>query len=467
MRRQSRAISALSPLTSPSKAFVSIAKSKMLKYAHKKKMHEANYLKRKADEALGQVISPGRLKRERRAVEETVIMDPVVAQRQDDTLIFVELSDWVACRLKAPCGIRGCTHPLEQTSAPVFEGHFVSFKAQCNPGGHRHTICNSDQTKVLTKKRASVGQEHKEDMRTGHHPINVRSVLSHCLAGHDQHDAELCELMMCGRAMESSMWFRLAPKVWKAVRVTFDRSALEVQNIIKALPDWSMVVDAGWSNRGFAAQHCSLPIVWYENQMVVMHEVLSKPTKRKGKVIRPGNYPKGSSGAMEAEGLRRVLRHLHAIGLLQTAKNVILDKDSGATKVILEDPNCSHIQIRYDPGHIKKSLVGQLLKLFGEQTRYTCLAHRVGSWFMSLLKQAEAKYPNGEAQEAERQSYFVELWNHVPTHFATAPCLPGCPCAFVPAERVSESDLGVFAKFGVDLTRYMPASQVCIVFVLL
>ncbi len=133
----------------------------MLTHAHKKKMHDANYLKRKADEALGQVISPGRLNRERRAVEETVIMDPVVVQRQDDTLIFVELSDWVACRLKAPCGICGCSHSLEQTSAPLSEGHFVSFKAQCNPGGHRHTISNSDQTKVLTKKRASVGQEHE------------------------------------------------------------------------------------------------------------------------------------------------------------------------------------------------------------------------------------------------------------------------------------------------------------------
>ena len=44
----------------------------------------------------------------------------------------------------------------------------------------------------------------------------------HCLAGHDQRDAELYELMMCGRAMESSMWFRLAPKVWQAVRVTVD-----------------------------------------------------------------------------------------------------------------------------------------------------------------------------------------------------------------------------------------------------
>jgi hypothetical protein len=152
-------------------------------------------------------------------------MDPVVSQRQDDTLIFVQLFDWVACRLKAPCGIRGCSHPLEQTSASVFEGHLVSFKAQCTPGGHRHTISNSDRTKVRTKKRVSVGQEHKEDMRTGHHPINMCAGCCHIVLPHDQRDAEPYELMMCGRAMESSsMWFRLAPKVGKAVRLTAPRS---------------------------------------------------------------------------------------------------------------------------------------------------------------------------------------------------------------------------------------------------
>ena len=52
--------------------------------------------------------------------------------------------------------------------------------------------------------------------------MHVCLELRHCLAGHDQRDAELYELMMCGRAMESSMWFRLAPKVWQAVRVTVD-----------------------------------------------------------------------------------------------------------------------------------------------------------------------------------------------------------------------------------------------------
>ena len=119
--------------------------------------------------------------------------------------------------------------------------------------------------------------------------MHVCLELRHCLAGHDQRDAELYELMMCGRAMESSMWFRLAPKVWKAVRVTFDRSALEVQTIIKALPEWSMAVDAGWSSRGFAARPCSLPIVWYENQRVALHELVPKPTQRKGKIMRPGN----------------------------------------------------------------------------------------------------------------------------------------------------------------------------------
>ena len=45
--------------------------------------------------------------------------------------------------------------------------------------------------------------------------------------------------------------------------MTVDRSALEVptliealQTLVEALPEWSMAVDAGWSNRGFAAQPC-------------------------------------------------------------------------------------------------------------------------------------------------------------------------------------------------------------------
>jgi hypothetical protein len=149
IRRQSRAISALSPLTSPSKAFVSIAKSKMLTHAHKKKMHEANYLKRKAEEALGQVISAGRLKRERRTVEETVIIG---SGRCAATRRHAHLRG--AVRLgrvppQGPCGICGCSHLLEQTSAPLFEGHSVSFKAQCNPGGHHHTISNSEQNNLF------------------------------------------------------------------------------------------------------------------------------------------------------------------------------------------------------------------------------------------------------------------------------------------------------------------------------
>ena len=78
--------------------------------------------------------------------------------------------------------------------------------------------------------------------------------------------------------------------------MTVDRSALEVptliealQTLVEALPEWSMAVDAGWSSRGFAAQPCSLPIVWYENQRVALHELVPKPTQRKGKIMRPGN----------------------------------------------------------------------------------------------------------------------------------------------------------------------------------
>ena len=91
---------------------------------------------------------------------------------------------------------------------------------------------------------------------------------------------------------------------------------------------------------------------------MVHHEVLSKDILRRDKVIIPGNY-QGSS--MEPEGLRRALKYLHSKGILALASDIVMDKDSSATRTVTDMIDiCSHLTVRYDPGHIKKSLVGQL-----------------------------------------------------------------------------------------------------------
>ena len=66
---------------------------------------------------------------------------------------------------------------------------------------------------------------------------------------------------------------------------------------------------------------------------------------------------------MEGSALRKTLTELQRTGILEYCKNIIVDRDSQSTKIINENDDCKHIVIRYDPGHIKKSLVNTLLKV--------------------------------------------------------------------------------------------------------
>jgi hypothetical protein len=60
--------------------------------------------------------------------------------------------------------------------------------------------------------------------------------------------------------------------------------------MIEESKEWSMVADTGWGSRGRTAVHGSLPLVWYEQKMIVLHQVMSKDISKNGKVTNPGNY---------------------------------------------------------------------------------------------------------------------------------------------------------------------------------
>ncbi len=160
--------------------------------------------------------------------------------------------------------------------------------------------------------------------------------------------------------------------MWEKTILTFQESSDSVIAMIKKECEdgkhWTIVSDGGWVNRGWTAMHCSLPICWFEKKLVVWHEVMSKDVMRRDRTIKKGNY-EGSSGGMEPEGLRRALRYLHEKGILTLASDIVMDKDSSATKTVEELKICKHLTLRYDPGHVSKSLVNQLLKLFGEQNQ--------------------------------------------------------------------------------------------------
>ena len=230
-------------------------------------------------------------------------------------------------------------------------------QCEANPC-HQQTIANSSELKVERKERSDGGKK----ANSGVYEINLRSVFAHTYAGHDKESVKMFETIMMGGGMHGSQWSRLQPLVFQAVTLEFNESAGEVWKMIQASDEWTVQSDTGWSNRGRTAYHGSLPIIWHEKQLIVLHVVLSKDIESDGEVKKAGNY-EGSSGGMEGTALKQVLRELHTRQLLQKCSNIVMDKDSTSTSIINQLAICQHITIRYDPGHAKKSFVNQLLKV--------------------------------------------------------------------------------------------------------
>jgi hypothetical protein len=281
---------------------------------------------------------------------------PIVGPRQDTRLVLVELSEYIASQLKlgcnfvSPSGSR-CSAQLSQTGEDASDGYVMKVDVSCRQG-HIGTISNTTGEKV-----GQVGcpkNVNSPDLRTGHHALNVRAVIAHTIASHGYTSTSLSDTILMGHHMYPGQWNNLQSKIWEATTLVFKDSATRVQNMLKDTKEYSTVSDMGWLTRGWTARHGSLPIMWYEQKLIIMHPVLSDIT-REGKITIPGNYS-GSSGGMESCALQQCIQHLESIGVLRLCKNIIMDKDSSATKTIRGLSICNHISIRYDPGHVKKSL---------------------------------------------------------------------------------------------------------------
>ena len=124
-----------------------------------------------------------------------------------------------------------------------------------------------------------------------------------------------------------------------------------------------------------------------------------------------------------------------------------MDRDSTATKLVNDSPLCGHLTIRYDPGHIKKSLVNQMLKVFKPKTKYESFAYRLGDWFMQIY--SRVKSGKKEEDITDVQEEFTKLWKHTTRHYSTEDCDPECPCQKSPASDKQDDD--IHATFLADV----------------
>lgn len=191
--------------------------------------------------------------------------------------------------------------------------------------------------------------------------------------------------------------------------------------------------DMGWHKRyGFNSDLGRFCVYNFNLDEIIYGGVKNKGRlmELNGKVheVAQSNYD-GSSKGMEASALEDFLNWSSEKLLLPKISIVCCDKDSSVHKLLSEDPRCKHIELLYDPGHMKKSFQGSLMKIFGQSKATESFASRMASWMMRSLSEAKAKH--GADREAMKIE-FIGLMNEMVPHYTRARCPVNCPCYGIP-----------------------------------
>jgi hypothetical protein len=151
---------------------------------------------------------------------------------------------------------------------------------------------------------------------------------------------------------------------------------------------------------------------------------------------------------MEAAALEDFLNWAQSMNILAKISATCCDKDSSMHKLLLEDERfvycslfywnliirCKHIELTFDPGHVKKSFEGSLRKLFGKSKVYQLFASRIANWFMRAICEAKSRFPNQrsliESEFRRRMSYLIPHYTNV--------CSKACPCQVPPLVDATE-----------------------------
>ena len=116
---------------------------------------------------------------------------------------------------------------------------------------------------------------------------------------------------------------KYADSVAKATKEVFDEFLLACRKKITDKSKVSVILDAGWSHRGWWAKECTVICLNEENGLPIGVKHIKKDE----------NY-KGSSKGMEGFGVLEIMKELKNDGI--TVSNILHDKDSSTLKHAME-----------------------------------------------------------------------------------------------------------------------------------
>lgn len=255
-------------------------------------------------------------------------------------------------------------------------------------------------------------------------PINVQFAASTFASGISPTKIDSFQVSMGLVPLNRSTNYNLAQLVWTAADRVSEKSFESVAKYFQEHPDLSIIVagDGAWAKRGWTSSQGVYVAIDFTTKKVIKVIVLEheRTYMKDGTTLvvrRTGSYG-GTSGGMEIEGLRQVLSWLSQHKLLSRVTTWVTDKDSSVTEELATREDTKHIQIVYDPGHIKKSFKGQLMKLFGSGERYKKFPTRLSAFFMRLIKRSEAEHPK---DPANMKKTFLQYWDSFIRMFLSFP----------------------------------------------
>jgi hypothetical protein len=234
-------------------------------------------------------------------------------------------------------------------------------------------------------------------------------------------------------------FYNLSKKCWVAAKKVFtDSQASLLNDLLQLSEDIVISFDMGWHKRyGFNSDLGRFCVFNFNLRKIIFGGVKNKGREAGGHEVMKSNYT-GSSKGMEQSALEDFITWSAANGLLPLIKIACCDKDSSTHKLLREDSRCSHIELLYDPGHIKKSFQGSLMKIFGTSKALESFAPRLASWMMRSLSEAKSF---GGTDRSAIQEKFTSLMSYMIPHYTRAVCPVQCPCHAIPHYSVQEFEL--------------------------
>ena len=106
-------------------------------------------------------------------------------------------------------------------------------------------------------------------------------------------------------------------------------------------------------------------------------------------------------------------------GRLDQLATLVVDQDLTIARTMSE--NHAQIRVAADPGHVRKSLRNAFKQLFTTRQPFRCMAYRMASWYMRVLKAAE-NATDRIVDEAQRASKIMQLQRqHLGAHGVALP----------------------------------------------